>query len=137
MIKLAVRSAPAARPRSWSRPGLIIALIAGLLWMHALGTGHHSAPAAATGLVSSAIADPCQGGGSHRDCPSDLPEHPGPVCQAAAVPGGAAAMAVPDQGAGFAWAGTDPPVRVTVATSAVRGSGCGPPSLTLLSISRT
>jgi hypothetical protein len=118
---------------------LVLALLVGLVWMHALGGGHASASAMA-GHNSAATASADDACGDHdgsSPCP-DRPDHPGPVCQAGAVTGG---IVLAPAASGGAIAPSPPePVKVstaTVAGDAGTGTGCGPPSLNMLSISRT
>lgn len=130
---------PPARAWRWTLPGLIIALIAGLVWMHALSAGHQSDTVPAAGQVhSSAAADPCMNGDRHTECPVHLPEHPGPICQSGALPAGAAAVtAASTAGVRIEVIVPGPVSAVTAALDRGAGSGRGPPSLTMLSISRT
>jgi hypothetical protein len=115
---------------------LVIAVLVGLVWMHALGGGHAAAGAmAGHGAAATASADDACGdhGGS-----SPCPDHPGPVCQAGAVTGGI--VLAPAAATGTIAPSRPEPVRVstaTVAGDAGSGTGCGPPSLNMLSISRT
>ncbi|HWG98965.1 MAG TPA: DUF6153 family protein [Pilimelia sp.] len=128
---------------------IIMAVVGGLVWMHALSDGHGdagnggvrhgSADTPRTAHASVLAAGP--GGEDHRDtspCPADRSGHPGPMCQSGAVPAGIApappnapAVALPPP------TRSTPSLARTTAADAGAGTGCGPPSLTLLSISRT
>lgn len=131
--------------RRGTRPVLVLAILLGVLGMHALASpasvhghsagSHHGA--AGSWLVGPPVdvhaghgyPDPCA-----LPCPDDT-GHPGAVCEAAGV---ASAPILPL----LAPTGTAVPSRqsrltVTAAEDAAHGSGCGPPSLTALSISRT
>jgi hypothetical protein len=118
---------------------VVLVLVAGVVWMHAVSGGHH-APAPLMDHSAGATADvPCDG---HQatPCPHDpVDGHPGPLCQSGAVSTGTVPAAMPPL------TGLAPPVpgdealtaTATVAAEAGSGSGCGPPSRTMLSISRT
>jgi hypothetical protein len=124
--------------------GLVLGVLAGLLWMHALTVRHHgfmappgSHPAAASdahhGMAGTNVC------GHHDGVPHGPASplgHPTQVCQSGAVAAGFAPT-VPDA---CAWSGPPPvavPARSSPAAEAGAGTGCGPPSLTMLSISRT
>ncbi len=126
---------------------LVLAILLGVLGMHALASpasvlGHpagsdHGA-AGSWHTASWPVGAQHAGHGSFDTCAVPCPDdarHPGAVCEAAAV---ASAPTLPP----LAPTGTAVPSRqsrltVTAAEDAAHGSGCGPPSLTALSISRT
>jgi hypothetical protein len=124
--------------------GLTLAVLAGLLWMHALTVGHHDfaaprgghpagAPDAHHGVAGANLC------GHHDGVPHGPARplgHPAQVCQSAAVAAGFAPT-VPDACAWFGPAPVAVPARWSPAADAGAGTGCGPPSLTMLSISRT
>jgi hypothetical protein len=139
MTSRRTRSARArAAPLRAALPGLILALVVGLVWMHALTAGQHRGAPSVVGYAESVAAvDACAGHGRPSECPPHQPEHPGPVCQAAAVPG-VAVVAVPAPAVAAGRVSDLRPVPVSAATAAGdagAGTGCGPPSLTMLSIS--
>jgi hypothetical protein len=123
--------------------GLVLGVLAGLLWMHALTVGHHdvastlgSHPAAATdahhGVAGSNVC------GHHDRSPHGPAKplgHPTQVCQSSAPTTGSAPT-VPDALALYGPAAIAVPARWSPAAEAGAGTGCGPPSLTMLSISR-
>jgi hypothetical protein len=118
---------------------VVFVLVAGVVWMHAVSGGHHL-PAAPLVDHSAGAADmPCDGHHS-TPCPADpVDGHPGPLCQSGAVSPGTASAAMPPL-TGLAPSGPGDgtvTAAATVAAEAGSGSGCGPPSLTMLSISRT
>jgi hypothetical protein len=117
---------------------LVVAIVLGVLGMHALTP---SAPLESHGVSGheAVVTDhPDCNRASRPDqtpCPDDTDGHPGPMCQAGAV---AFALILPVPfGAGMPVAATTPRLTATVVEDAAHGAGCGPPSLTKLSISRT
>jgi len=128
------RSGTAGR-QPWG-PGLpmmltVFTLIVGVLWMHGASAGHHGMP---TGPEHMAAAACPHLPGS--PCPDEPAHHDGTACQVtvaapAAIPAPATAifyLAVPR--------GESRRAAVITAVDAAGGSGCGPPSLTALSILR-
>lgn len=137
---------------------LTVAILTGLLSMHAVSTlvpaetfavavalpaaNHieHDALAAEGAAAARHIGCLTHHDRDHHDGP--CPEHhghPGPVCQSGAVQAGAAA-GVPSLSVDVIATAAESRIRVSPATTAAQaaaGSGCGPPSLTELSISRT
>lgn len=119
----------------WARWGLLLISLVGLVVMHHLagapnlGGHHHRAEVA----VKSSSGHCLQQDG---DCPDDRRGHQGQVCQASSPSGAGVAPPV------LAVMPEVPPAVAavispqTVAPDAADGSGCGPPSLTQLSISR-
>ena len=134
--------ARSAHPRRTARGrlafALAIAVIAGLVWMHALGGGHDGT-ASHGGHDAAATADHRCAGHDRAPCPADPDRDHDPTCQTGAV-GGPFTLAGP-QPAGVPAAPARPlptaPSPATAAVEAGTGSGCGPPSLAKLSISRT
>jgi hypothetical protein len=132
------------RRRSALVAGLVLGVLAGLLWMHALTLGHHGF-AATLGGHPAGSPDAHHGVAGTNVCghhdgvphgPAGPRGYPTQVCQSAAVAAGFAPT-VPDS---TAWAGPVPlalPACWSPAAEAGAGTGCGPPSLTMLSISRT
>jgi hypothetical protein len=111
----------------------VLTVVAGLVWMHALGAGHRGSAVNPHGHA--AVQVPCEGHGS-QPCPPAPSHHGGSVCQSGAVAQGYTVPA--PQPAVSAGEPVRPMLSVaTVATDAGVGTGCGPPSLTMLSISRT
>jgi hypothetical protein len=158
---IAVASRQRCRYPAASRPGgvrrwiLIVAVLAGLAAMHALGmhtliSTSTSSRASAAGALAAGdsrspldpvampdpAGDPCPDGGHDGPCPGH--GHDGQVCQSGAL--SSAGTAVPQL---VSWPGSAPAgqppaaLPVTAWAHAGAGSGCGPPSLTQLSISRT
>lgn len=136
-----------ATVRCGSRLVLVVAILLGVLGMHALAfpasvhghpVGSHHGVAGFWHTGSGPVGAEHAGHGSSVPCAVPCPDdtgHRGAVCEAAAV---ASAPTLPP----LAPTGTAVPSRqsrltVTAAEDAAHGSGCGPPSLTALSISRT
>lgn len=99
---------------------------------HATGMGHPTQQVVAV----EAAADECHDSGD--DCPNERHGHPGQVCQVGSPNTGSPVVAA----AGVGLLDPVTPYRrpvspMTAAADAPGGSGCGPPSLTKLSISRT
>ena len=126
---------------------LVVAIILGVLGMHALapsapleshGVSGHEAASGHVAVVTGPSDHPDCERASHPDqmpCPDDTDGHPGPMCQAGAV---AFALMLPVPfGAGMPVVAMTPRLTATVVEDAAHGTGCGPPSLTKLSISRT
>ncbi len=156
------RRAPA---EGWlARLLLLMAVVAGLVGMHSLGSpslaaaspGHttaiHSAQAAAAahhGVHTQGHTQAAEQPVGHSDCPKDdhadhggpCPNghgHPGAMCQSGA-PTAPGALSVPALIATISSTLSERLVvsPTTAAAEAAAGSGCGPPSLSALSISRT
>jgi hypothetical protein len=128
-----IRSAALPVALAW----LVVGTILGLVWMHALSGGHELPFAGMPShSVMDSVADPCPGPDGSGHCPGDQPQHPGPVCQSGPVTAGVTVTAPVELAVSVA----PPPVRVsgiTVAVDAGAGTGCGPLSLIMLSVSRT
>jgi uncharacterized protein DUF6153 len=117
-----------------------VVVVLGLVWMHGLSPRGHSH---VTGLLdghhaaATPVSDPgCESMDTHEPCPGDASHHAGGLCESGNVPTPAALPDLPlaaspatETAAGVS--------ATTVAPNAAAGSGCGPPSLTYLSISRT
>jgi hypothetical protein len=124
---------------AWRRTlcGMPLALIVGLLWMHGLSTGHHDAGSAVGGLSSAAVTtDLCDGHDKPMHCPTDRGHHSTSVCQSPAL-GNGFTPAPPQAQTGASPSPGSPILVATTADAAGNGTGCGPPSLTMMSISRT
>lgn len=133
--------------RCGSRLLLVSAILLGVLGMHALASpaAVHGHPAASHhGVAGSwhtgswSVGAEHAGHGSSDPCAVPCPDdvgHPGAVCEAAAV--ASAPILPPLAPTGTAVPSRQPRLTVTAAEDAAHGSGCGPPSLTALSISRT
>jgi len=128
--------------RRGTRLVLVLAVLLGVLGMHALAppASAHQHPAGShhgVWLISPPVAAHA-GHGSPEPCAVPCPDdtgHPGAVCEAAAV---ASAPTLPPLApTGMAVPFRQSRLTVTAAEDAAHGSGCGPPSLTALSISRT
>jgi hypothetical protein len=123
---------------SWPRWALVLATLVGLVVMHQLAGGPHPVdhPHAAGAATVLAAHPPCPPG--QGQCPDDPHGHPGQVCQPG-TPSASTGTAAPAQPSVRAVPATPvaPVSPRTAAGEAGHGSGCGPPSLTLLSISRT
>lgn len=131
--------------RAVRRAGLLVAvlLVLGVAWMHTLAAaplpaGGHTSGHAGTAMAV-AVMPHCLAGGHDAPC-RDSPhggDHATSMCQS--TPPGATGVHVPTftpslLAALVTAAGAWP---ATVAVEAAGGSGCGPPSLSMLSISRT
>ena len=119
---------------------LVLAILAGLVWMHALSGSHHTAshsthphPAVAHGT---AAVSPCPEVYGSPPCPPHRPGRHSAVCESAAVPN-PFVVALPASLHAGTQVDPGPNTAVVPATEAGTGTGCGPPSLTMLSISRT
>lgn len=132
-----VRPIRDAMARRWARLGLLLATLVGLVVMHQLagapefgGRDHRPAGVAAKSSSGHCLQQ-------DGDCPPDRHGHQGRICQASPPSGIGAAPPV------LAVMSEVPPAAAVVisprtgAPDAANGSGCGPPSLTQLSISRT
>ena len=117
------------------RVALLGVLLLGLLGMHGLGAAPTAGPLTTHGSMTAGVGMP---GSQHSDLPGPAGnhDHVGPVCQASAVSVGAWAAA-PTLPAVIVTASGMSPLTASVAADAAAGTGCGPPSLTALSISRT
>ena len=113
---------------------VVVAVVSGLVWMHALGGGHHRHTASHAGHGQQAADDVCTGHDTSRPCPTE-PGNEHPVCQSGPVTG-SFTIAEP-QPVGWPEHRSSPVDPVSAALAVSDGSGCGPPSLTMLSISRT
>jgi hypothetical protein len=115
---------------------LVVALLFGVLGMHGLASpasGHGSRPEVTAGHSD---CDRAAHSGE-TPCPEDDTGHPGPICQAGAVMF-ALAMPVPPGTVTSVPAPVAPSrLTATAAEEAAHGTGCGPPLLSELSISRT
>ncbi|MEV4754770.1 DUF6153 family protein [Micromonospora sp. NPDC049559] len=127
--------------RRWSRWVLLLATLFGLVVMHQLAGApnvhaHHGAAPVAPVARAHASADGAGCARGDGGCPEHRHGHPGQVCQGlvphTATPLAPPLPATPRIAAPAVLLGPD-----TAAYDAADGSGCGPPSLTQLSISRT
>jgi len=117
---------------------ILLATLVGLVAMHQLAdTGHeppHHQHAGSAGMAAAASQDPCPHAGT-GDCPTDTHGHPGQVCQPG--PGGTTPTGVPALAPVPGFAAAAPALSPRTPTvEAAGGSGCGPPSLTQLSLLR-
>ncbi|HEX6074813.1 MAG TPA: DUF6153 family protein [Micromonosporaceae bacterium] len=128
-------------PRGCGRLALIVAILLGVLGMHAItspvavhsgGFGHGPA------VAGQADHPGCERSAHPGEvpCPDDGTGHPGAVCQAGAVTFASALPAPSDPGTPVTPVSSSP-LTATASEDAAHGTGCGPPSLTGLSISRT
>lgn len=117
---------------------LVVGTIIGLVFMHALSGGHELLlpPGMPAHAATSPVADPCHDSDRRGHCPTDQPRHPGPMCQSTPATAGAVIPALVRSPVPVAALPTAL-LRDTAAGEVGAGSGCGPPSLTMLSISRT
>ncbi len=131
--------------------GLGLLTLAAVIAMHGIdpiaaarATGstieHHVAEEHATAATAEHSHDTTaqchHGDPTHQQCPSDRHRHHGQMCQSGSLNQGFVLPAVP---AAFEGLHVDqsPPLVATAAEDAADGSGCGPPSLLKLAISRT
>ncbi|MET7396451.1 DUF6153 family protein [Dactylosporangium sp. NPDC005572] len=159
--------ASARRPHRRGRAVALCAvlLVVAVAWMHAVASAgvlatdaHHAGGHAARVMADAGPmstdppagltlrGEPCAAGastGSHDPPGSGHGAgghgrgHAGSMCQApglGSAPWSPVLLLLPFQPAG---GGSRPPLCATVAVDAARGSGCGPPSLAMLSILRT
>jgi len=119
---------------------LLVALLAGLLGMHALSplpAGGGPTPTAVWHVEQHAQHSG-HGDPDGQPLPGGHRQHSGPVCQAGAVgTSGVAGTAVLAVAVVQTPAGQPAALPLTAAAEAAGGSGCGPPSLMALSVSRT
>ncbi len=130
-----------ARPRHGStgaRVAVLVVVVFGILAMHGLASPATAGVSRGASHVMGHGAG-CQVRGDAPDvpCPGDHGGHVGPVCQAGAVSVGTGIAAPVSQAVAVPTDGPLWRLTVTAAVDAADGTGCGPPSLTALSISRT
>jgi hypothetical protein len=132
MIRARAVALPPSPAGRWLRAAVVLATLAGLVFMHQVG-GPPPGPAAhhhgGHGAHQRTVLVPCH-------CP-DLPHgHPGQACQAK-PPNGSTAVPAPPAGLPAAPARPDRPLTPSTADDdAAGGSGCGPPARAELAIWR-